>query len=169
MYFKQFKGQNVKKFRASRIENPFTVKFRYLNSSRTDFFKKYRSYEKFLCKNAAKNREEISFPLFQDGEEIGIFGQNIDHWFSLKSKNMDMVQYPTQVHTNTRKIKMNSYIHCDSISSLNQDQQCYNCCNSLFQPLQVDIIFNETFQSESLAQKYSFCNVHMNSFWSSWC
>ena len=61
----------------------------------------------------------------------------------------------SQVHTNTRKIKMNSYIHCDSISSLNQDQQCYNFCNSLFQPLKVDIIFNETFQSESLAQKYT--------------
>ena len=82
MYFKQFKGQNVKKIRASRIKNPFTVKFWYLKSSRADFFRKKRSYEKFLRKNAAKNREEISFPLFQDGEEIRIFGQNIDPCFS---------------------------------------------------------------------------------------
>ena len=88
MYFKQFKGQNLKKFRASRIKTPFLLKFRYLKSLRADFFRKKRSYEKFLRKNAAKNREEISFPLFQDGEKIRNFGQNIDHWKESKLKGL---------------------------------------------------------------------------------
>ena len=38
------------------------------------FFRKIRSYEKFLRKNAAKNREEISFPLFSG------WGRNKDFW-----------------------------------------------------------------------------------------
>ena len=83
----------MKKFRASRIKNPFSVKFRYLKSSRADFFRKKRSYEKFLRKNAAKNREEISFPLFQDGEEIGIFGQNIDHWHIVEHVSEPAIEF----------------------------------------------------------------------------
>ena len=70
-----------KNFALRALKTLFLVKFRYLKSLRADFFRKKQSDEKFLRKNAAKNREEISFPLFQDGEKIRNFGQNIDHWF----------------------------------------------------------------------------------------
>ena len=64
----------MENFRASRIKNPILDKFQYLKTSRADFFRKERSRENFLRKNAPKNMEEITFSIF-----LGC-GKNKEFW-----------------------------------------------------------------------------------------
>ena len=84
MNFKQFYGQNMENFRASRIKNPILDKFHYFKTSRADLFRKKRSRENFLRKNAPKNMEEITFSIF-----LGC-GKNKEFWpeYSLLKKEL---------------------------------------------------------------------------------